>query len=195
MSGMEVWRAQRKNNPRFTFGKQPDKHELLDTALSAAGGLADTPTGRKSYRDYLEWLSADEGEGKKLGFEQMSRGWAKGTKDFKKAVLEDLKNPDEKRIVEADAAEAREPAWERGLMKGIEVLGLEAESLVTSPKGVDWKVALARHLREQHLAPHRWIAENLKMGAPSYVQSLVSRHRSGKACKYWKKPKKHEKLD
>lgn len=165
------------------------------TALSEAGGLADTPKGRRSYRDYLEWLSEEDAEKKRLGFEQMCQGWAKGTKEFKKAVVDDLNDPDEKRIVESEAAEAREPAWERALRAGLATLKRDKEELKASPKGADWKVALARSLRERHLAPHRWIAENLQMGTPSYVQSLVSRHRSGGGCKHWKTLKKHGKLD
>ena len=140
-------------------------------------------------------MSAEEGERKRLGFEKMSRGWAKGSKNFKKAVLEDLKNPDLRRIVEAEAAEAREPAWESALVAGLAVLKRENEELKASPKGADWTVALARCLRERHLAPHRWIAANLHMGSPSYVQSLVSRHRSGNGCIHWKAHKKHGKLD
>ncbi len=66
--------------------------EVVETALIAAGGLKDTPAGRRSYRDYLEWLSGEEQERKKLGFEQMSRGWLKGSKDFRKAVLGDLRD-------------------------------------------------------------------------------------------------------
>jgi len=52
-----------------------------------------------------------------------------------------------------------------------------------SRKGADWKVALARHLRERHLTPYRWNATNLKMGAPSYVQSLVCLNREKKDSK------------
>jgi len=33
---------------------------------------------------------------------------------------------------------------------------------------------------------YRWIATNLKMGAPSYVQSLVCLHRKNKDSKLWK---------
>ena len=165
------------------------------TALTEAGGLADTPKGRRSYRDYLEWLSEEDAEKKRLGFAQMCRGWAKGSKEFKKAVLEDFNNPEEKRIVESEAAEVREPAWETALVAGLASLKRDKEELRASAKGADWKVALARSLRKKHLAPHRWIAENLHMGTPSYVQSLVSLHRSGGGCKHWKTLEKHEKLD
>ena len=165
------------------------------TALSGAGGLEDTPMGRRNYRNYLEWLSQEDAEKKRFGFEQMSQGWAKGTKEFKKAVLQDIKNPEQRRIVESEAAEVREPVWERALRTGLGALKRDEEELKTSAKGADWKVALARSLREGHLAPHRWIAENLQMGTPSYVQSLVSRHRTGIECKHWEILKIHEKLD
>ena len=35
-----------------------------------------------------------------------------------------------------------------------------------------------------------WIATNLKMGAPSYVQSLVCLHRKNKDSKLWKQLQK-----
>ena len=169
--------------------------EVAHTALSAAGGLKDSPAGRRSYRDYLAWLAEDGEEARRLGFEKMCRGWAKGSREFKKAVLEDFWNGHERRIVEAEAAEAREPAWEKALANGMRVLGKDDTQRRTAAKGVGWKVALARHLRERHLVPHRWLAENLCMGSPSYVQSLVSRHRTGPACKAYKSLQKHEKLD
>jgi hypothetical protein len=42
-----------------------------------------------------------------LGFEKMSRGWAKGGSAFKKAVLGDLVAGDQRSIVEAEASEMR----------------------------------------------------------------------------------------
>ncbi|MFP4204457.1 MAG: hypothetical protein ACLFS4_09025, partial [Opitutales bacterium] len=39
------------------------------------------------------------------------------------------------------------------------------------------------YLRERHLTPYRWIAPNLRMGATSYVQCLVSRRRQQKDSK------------
>jgi putative transposase len=171
-----LWRPQN----RWSF-------EDSKTALIEAGGLADTPAGRRSYRDYLVWLSEEEGERKKLGFEQMTRGWAKGSKGFRKAVLEDLGDGTRRVVVEAEAAEVRELDWERALARGLALLSQEERALCLSAKGVPWKVALARYLRERHLVPYRWIAENLKMGAVSYVQSLVSHHRKQQGCPYWSK--------
>ena len=151
------------------------------SCLEAAGGLADKPKGRALYRDYLEWLSADDPERKRLGFEKMSRGWAKGCNAFKKAVLRDLEAGDQRSIVEAEASEMREPRWENGLKQALRLLGKGESDLLSGRKGADWKVALARHLRERYLAPHKWIAQRLSMGQVSSVNSLVSRHRKLKS--------------
>lgn len=176
------------------YASKRRSYESFELCLDAAGGLNDTRRGRELYRDYLAWLSEDDGERKRLGFEQMCRGWIKGSKDFRKAVLEDLKDPVSRMVTEAEAAEMREPRWERATVALLKLLGRSETDLVNAAKGADWKVALARLLRERYLAPNRWIAERLSMGRVSTVQSLVSRHRtSGESeDKYWRKLKNHE---
>jgi len=159
----------------------------FESCLEAAGGLQDTRAGKHSYRDYLVWLSADDEACRRLGFETMSRGWAKGTKEFKKAVLEDQQDVLRGRIVESEAAEMREPCWERNLDHGLAALGRHADELETSKKGERWKVALARYLRERVLVPNTWLAERLQMGTPNSVSSRVSRYRreSGSSDDEW----------
>ena len=88
----------------------------------------------------------------------------------------------------------RHESYEAALESGGGLSDREGE-LAASKKGEPWKVAVARHLRERCLAPHRWIAANLQMGSPSYVQSLVSRHRRKPAGRDWEILRKHEKLD
>ena len=99
------------------------------------------------------------------------------------------------RVVEAEAAEMREPLWEKTLERGLALIRRSADELSRDRKGEGWKVDLARFLRETHLTPYRWIAKNLHMGAPSYVQSLVSRARYKKPTREWKILQKHGKLD
>lgn len=167
------------------------------TCLEAAGGLADKPKGRELYREYLNQLNSNDSEQKNLGFDQMCRGWAKGTKDFKKAILGDTKVGIDQKVVESEAWEIREPRWERGLSKILKALGRSEEDLVTSRKGAEWKVATARLLRERYLAPHRWLAERLRMGGAGSVQSLVSRHRrtTKDSDDDWKKLRTYDFLD
>ena len=180
---------------RFWYPSRRWSFECPEVGAEFAGGLTDSPAGRRKYRDYLAWLSETDEEAKRLGFEKMSQGWMKGTKDAKKAVLEDLKDELVQGVVEAEASEMREPRWERGLQEALRILHRDHEILDTCRKGEAWKVDLARYLREAYLTPYRWIAERLCMGAPSYVQSLVSRQRRGKASEEWRMLKKHGKLD
>ena len=169
--------------------------ESFHAALVSAGGLSDSPIGRRKYREYLKWLSKDEAEQKRLDFENMCRGWAKGTREFKEALLKDEGDGTERVIVEAEASEMREPRWERAVSDALACLGRSEDELSAGKKGEAWKVAVARHLRERCLAPHRWIAENMGMGSPSYVQSLVSRHRRGASERNWEMLQTHGKLD
>lgn len=75
----------------ISFGIRNDGGALppLIAIWRAARGLKDKRKDRGLYRDYLAWLSADDAEQKLLGFERMGCGWAKGGKEFKKAVLKD----------------------------------------------------------------------------------------------------------
>lgn len=181
---------------RLWYARKRQGYESFEISLEAAGGLEDTRTGRRLYRDYLAWLSEDEVERKRMGFETMCRGWIKGTRAFRKAVLEDLKDEPTRIVTEAEAAELREPRWDRAVVELMSSLGRNEEDLLHSPKGADWKVALARVMRERYLAPNRWIAERLHMGRVSTVQSLVSRHRTnkGESNPVWRKLKNHETL-
>jgi hypothetical protein len=70
------------------------------------------------------------------------------------------------------------------------------EDLQSDRKGSNWKVALAIYLRQQHLVPHQWLADNLKMGKPSSVQSWVSHKRKDKEVMKWiEKLQNHENSD
>ena len=81
-----------------------------------------------------------------------------------------------RQVVEAEASAIRELGWEKGLGEALFCHEKVEQDLGGARKGAEWKVAVDRHLRERFLAPYKWIANPLCMGAPSYVQYLVSRH-------------------
>ena len=58
-----------------------------ERVFEGCGGLADTSAGRRKYREYLAWLPADASAQKELLFDRVCRGWAIGSKDFKKDLL------------------------------------------------------------------------------------------------------------
>jgi hypothetical protein len=81
------------------------------------------------------------------------------------------------KVVEAEAEELREPLWERQLQRGLKMLGMTQEELLSARKGCPCKVALARYLRESTLAPNAWLATRLGMGTAKSVSSRISMHR------------------
>ena len=52
--------------------------------LDSVSGAEDTPRGRQKYADYLSRVAADDAVQRELAFAKMSRGWALGSKDFKR---------------------------------------------------------------------------------------------------------------
>jgi len=119
--------------------------------LAASGRCAITSI---FYRDYLGWLAEEDNEQKRLGFERMCHGWVKGTKDFRKAVLADMKSDVERLVTESEAAQMREPRWERAVADLLKRLDRTEAELASGPKGAPWKVAMARLLRERYLTPN-----------------------------------------
>jgi putative transposase len=163
----QLWYPQK----RWSFGE-------YTTCLGLTNRLEDDAEGRLHYRQYLEWVSSSEKEQQELGFEKMTRGWAKGSKEFKKELLAGMSSERLNQSHEKDMREMKEAAWQRTVERCMGVLGKDGSDLEHEPKGALWKVAIACYLRETYLTPNAWIATHLKMGAVSSVQSWISRYRS-----------------
>lgn len=157
-------------------------------ALESAGGLADTPKGREQYLGYLKWLAENDAAQKEMAFGKMCRGWAIGTKDFKKALLEELEDAEEEdektdrfaavaRYYGEGLREANQLRWEMLLEKNLSVLGKDRESIATDLKSAKWKVMLAALLKQKTSATNGWITRQLNMGTPDAVSRYVSEFR------------------
>jgi putative transposase len=161
----------------------------ISGALEAANGLRDTPTGIRKYGEYLQWLATDDTTQKEMAFEKMCRGWALGSKEFKKSILDDelsekplLQNHFEGR----DLIEVNELLWQRLLDQCLSALEKTPEDIKADPKSADWKVAIATVLKKQTSAQNAWISQRLSMGVPQ----SVSRHTAALLAK----PKRQRKL-
>ena len=152
----------------------------FSTGLDAAGHLKDEEAGWKMYREYLTWLSEDNEVQKKLGFENMLRGWAKGSKEFKEKVLADLPVEKLDQVVESDANEIKAYKWDVAFPRILNLLGIDPSGITEGKKSEPWKIAVACYFRERYLAPYKWITEKLDMGAVSSVQAMVCRYRKEK---------------
>jgi putative transposase len=162
-------------NPR----KRPEFMDLSG-ALEHAGGLKDTPAGRREYREYLVWLSANGAAQKEMAFEKMCRGWALGTKSFKQGLLESeglLKEGSFEglRREGKELHEANELQWENLLERMLSTLQKNDSAILSEKKSAQWKVWVADVLKRHTAATNVWIASKLNMGAPQSVSILTSR--------------------
>jgi len=102
---------------------------------------------------------------KALKFDQMSKGWVIGSRQFKQDLIEEHKVMLATRpVLAADMKEVREAQW-LGVMKELLThLGRSAGELPTSGKSADWKIALAVAMKARTMATNRWLANNLHLG-------------------------------
>lgn len=152
-------------------------------ALEAAGALADTRYGHKKYAHYLQWLCTDQQAQKEMAFEKMCRGWALGTKDFKKALIAEAKEEVDKKPREnakkvprydgESLREANELSWELALEQCMQSLGKTADDRTKDIKSAPWKILIAVALKQKTSATNVWIARALNMGVPHAVSRYV----------------------
>jgi hypothetical protein len=120
----------------------------ISGALDHAGGLKDTRVGRGKYAEYLEWLSENASVRKEMAFDKMCRGWALGTKDFKRKLLETeglLKDGSMQalRLEGKELREANELHWAAILNRALSCLEKTKSDIENSLKSADWKVWIA----------------------------------------------------
>jgi hypothetical protein len=152
----------------------------LSGALLSAGGLSDDAQGHRSYEQYLEWLSGDEGARKEMAFDAMCRGWALGSKDFKRGLLESeglLKHGsfERMRMEGIELKEANELIWENCLERCLLAAGKIDHDITSDKKSARWKIWIAAEFKRNTSAPSTWIAQKLNMGAPQLVGVYVNR--------------------
>ncbi|MBI4623022.1 MAG: transposase [Verrucomicrobia bacterium] len=105
----------------------------------------------------------------------LSAGWAIGTAGWRNALGREYANtvlvPD---LAGDELSDLKRSLWQRELEAGLSELGKTLSDAERDLKGAQWKVSLALRLRTAANAPHRWIAETLKMGAVSSVRAYLS---------------------
>ncbi len=159
---------------RFMNGRRCDG--MTPSAWLSIHGLKDNCTGWSSYEEHLKRLSADVENQKRLGFENMSRGWAIGTEGWRKALAKDYAQKALYPGLEADEIRAmKEASWTECFNRLLTDEGKSLEELKNDKKSARWKIALAVQLRQETGAPIKWIAHNLHMGSQNSVRSYLSR--------------------
>lgn len=141
-------------------------------------GLKDSPSGVRSYAEYLTDLARDEAEQKRLGLEALSVGWAIGTQGWKRAVAKDHAQRALSPGVEAgELMDLKKAHWAQVLERELTRLGKSREDAAAEICGAPWKISVAQLLRLEG-APYAWITEELHMGRASSVRAYLSQLKS-----------------
>ena len=75
-----------------------------------------------------------------------------------------------------ELSELKAARWQQALEVALHAVGKSLGDAEGSPKGIAWKVAVARTLRSSVAAPYPWIAAKLKMGKPASVRVYLAQH-------------------
>ena len=162
---------------------QKDRPGFLEpaTLLREAGGLADTPAGWGCYRDYLVMLAEEDPTERDRRFGKLSAGWAVGTKEFRRALIEDLRQRGadlgQAKWLGESAGERqmlREEIWEERLGVAARAAGIAPAKLGPKKSSVE-KVLLAAALKTTTDVSNGWLCERLGMGTPASVSQFVGR--------------------
>jgi len=166
--------------------KQRPAFLQFNTVLEEAGGLPDNPAGWRSYRDYLAWQATEGPAGRSKAYVTLSQGWALGSTEFKRALVQDHALAASSRAWESQGAqEIKAEQWRTALNRCLRQVAKTRADITTGKKSADWKVAIAACLKIKTQASNRWLSEQLHMGTPVAVSQLVGllRRQGGPAAK------------
>jgi REP element-mobilizing transposase RayT len=158
--------------------KDPRPDFLVPAPWLSALDLEDTPAGWSRYIARLQSGGADVGTEDRTASSEFSRGWAIGTDTWRQAMARENSHwAAEPGMAAEEMQDLREARWKRVLEAELAADGRTLAEAPRCPKGVAWKVRIARCLRESAGAPHAWIARTLHMGSVGSVRVAVSRLR------------------
>lgn len=154
---------------------------LDPSVLLTSYGLSPTKAGWRAYCTQLAVLMGDKQARAALCSKQLSRGWCIGSKEFKKAMQDSLREQfaqwRERRFVglEPEALkEERERSWDEALADLARAAKIDLRAL-GSRKSASDKVLLAAAMKRSTSVSNGWLAVRLGMGKPASVSQFVRR--------------------
>jgi len=159
--------------PKYWKGKV--RAGLVRGGFLAVLGEPDGLAGMRRYKKHLELSEAKDPAQRDALMKRYCSGWFIGPEEEGKALARELAEKHPNVDWEGmDLRQLNEQRWEALVVNELKGKGKMEEDLIRSPKGADWKIAIARQLRKQTTANNPWIAERLKMGHPSRVSNLLA---------------------
>ena len=150
----------------------------LGSALADAGGLADTPAGRRRYAEYLAWQAAEGPAGSGKSYVRLSEGWALGSAEFKASLVRDFAVAADARVWAAvGARELRAAQWEAMLDRGLRAAGRSREEAAAARKSAPWKLAVAAWMKSRTQVTNGWLSGQLVVGTPAAFSRNLTHYR------------------
>ncbi|HKL20648.1 MAG TPA: transposase [Tichowtungia sp.] len=173
--------------PGYLWLRKKPEWLCVDRALSALN-LADSPSGRRGYRAYIEkrLLEMSRSDQPWLidgAWQKIRRGWCFGDEPFRKnmenrldGVLASVKRESVsgEEVWRHDETEA-----ERLVLQGMQALGLDEEHLPVLKKNCAEKYAIAWLVRRNTSVRPKWIKERLQMGKATNFAEFLKRMSAG----------------
>jgi putative transposase len=142
----------------------------VDRVLGEAGIPKDSPAGRREFRKRMElrrWEDNPE------MWKQIRRGWALGSEEFRRELLEAVTATNGDRVRGDELGESDEQRARRILRAELRKLGWSNQQLQSTPKNDPHKLRMARRLREQTTMTWSWIAAALHAGVWRYLANSL----------------------
>ena len=159
--------------PKY-FKRKVDAPLDRRTVLSLCD-LPDTVPGMRKYQERLKLVDEKDPSLREKLYKRYCRGWFVGSAKAKKDLAEDLAESHPSVDWEGvDLKELNAARWERIVIEEMLRRKVTEADILSSPKGADWKVRIAKRLRKETTAKNPWIAKRLGMGHPNYVSNLVN---------------------
>lgn len=149
---------------------------VSDEGWRAAGRFGADEAARKAYEAYLVEVGRDETAWERLGLVGLSKGWALGTQGWRRAMAkEHASTALTAGLAREEARQVRELAWENAVKESLGRAGKSDAELAGKPYLKDWKLRVAREVRDQSGASVAWLAQRLCLGRPASLRSYLSR--------------------
>jgi putative transposase len=141
-----------------------------DRVFGEAGIPKDSPAGRKEFRERMELRRWED---EPALYAQIRRGWALGSEEFRKELLEAIDEKIPEHIFGDEIKETEGHRAERIVKEELARLKWTRRDLLHTPRGDRRKIKIALLLRQKTTMTLKWISERLHMGTWTHLNNRL----------------------
>jgi REP element-mobilizing transposase RayT len=161
------------------FPKRKSRPAFADVSwMQYLGDVFDTSGGWTRYRNLLRLRATDDRKEIEKLEKAMNRGWCIGSKAFRKAFAEELKQPHAvARLENEQLKEFNEERWQACLAKALKAVKKSPADTGDAKRSDPWKLAIASKMKRETSVSNKWLGEQLHMGVARGVSSNCAVYR------------------